>query len=75
MVNELTGKKNESKKYLNSSHEGIMLKIFHCGIMLRSLINFLKKIGSQIINHRNGEFGCLVPKVQQSMFLFQAKER
>ena len=32
-------------------------------------------IGSEIRKHLNGEFVCLVPKVQQSMLLFQAKER
>ena len=33
------------------------------------------KVGSEISKHLNGEFVCLDPKVQQSMFLFQAKER
>ena len=36
---------------------------------------FFAKIGSEISKHLNGEFVCLDPKVQQSMFLFQAKER
>ena len=36
---------------------------------------FFANIGSEISKHLNGEFVCLVPKVQQSMFLFQAKKR
>ena len=75
MLNELTGKKNESKKYQYSSHAAITLKILLCGLMLRSLIKFFANIGSEISEHLNGEFVCLVHKVQQSMFLFQAKER
>ena len=36
---------------------------------------FFANNGSEISKHLNGEFVSLVPKVQQSMFLFQAKER
>ena len=36
---------------------------------------FFANIGSEISKHLNGESVGLVPKVQQSMFLFQAKER
>ena len=41
MLNELTGKKKKAKTYQYSNHAGITLKILHCGIMLRSLINSL----------------------------------
>ena len=38
------------------------------------VLKFFVTIGSEMSKNLNGEFVCLVPKSQQSMFLFQAKE-
>ena len=75
MLNELTGKKNESKKIpiLESCSNNIENPSLWDNAAVFN--KFFANIGSEISEHLNGEFVCLVPKVQQSMFLFQAKER
>ena len=75
MLNELTGKKNESKKIpiLESCRNNVENPSLRDNAAVFN--KFFANIGSEISKHLNGEFVCLVPKAQQSMFLFQAKER
>ena len=68
-------KKNESKKIpiLESCRNNVENPSLRDNAAVFN--KFFASIGSEISKHLNGEFVCLVPKAQQSMFLFQAKER
>ena len=75
MLNELTGKRNESKKIpiLESCSNNVENPLLRDNAAVFN--KFFANIGSEISKHLNDEFVCLVPKVQQSMFLIQTKER
>ena len=68
-------KKNESKKIpiLESCRNNVENPSLRDNAAVFN--KFVANIGSEISKHLNGDFVCLVPKAQQSMFPFQAKER
>ena len=65
----------KAKKYQYSSHARNNVENPSLRDNAAVFNKFFANIGSEISKHLNGDFVCLVPKAQQSMFLFQAKER
>ena len=65
----------KAKKYQYSSHARNNVENPSLRDNAAVFNKFFANIGSEISKHLNRDFVCLVPKAQQSMFLFQAKER